>query len=190
MGVRALFALAMFCWMWLAVAAAAQAENTADQDYQLGAGDVLEISVWGEEDLRREVQVRPDGKISFPLLGDVQAAGRSVSELKQEMESRMQTYVPDAPITVILVKLGHPRIYVVGKVEQPGPFMMDSQLSVIQALSMAGGLTKFAKKGDIRVLRGQGQKQQVLKFDYGDLEHGQNLEQNVQLQPGDTIVVP
>lgn len=188
MSARVLFAWGIVC-LYLAMAVAAQAEDPA-QDYQLGPGDVLEISVWDDENLHREVKVRPDGKISFPLLGDVQAAGRSVSELKQEMESRMQEYVPDAPITVILMELGHPRIYVVGKVEQPGPFMMDSKLSVIQALAMAGGLTKFAKKGDILILRGQGEEQEVLRFDYGDLEQGRNLEQNVQLQPGDTVVVP
>ena len=162
----------------------------SDLQYRLGPGDVLEISVWNDEALYREVRIRPDGRISFPLIGDVMAYGRSVEELKGEMEKRMDKYVPGVPITVILKNLGYPRIYIVGKVERPGPFMMESELTVMQALSMAGGLTTFAGKSNILILRRQGQEQKIMEFNYGDLERGRHLDQNIILQPGDTIIVP
>ncbi len=158
--------------------------------YRLGPGDVLEISVWNDEALHREVRVRPDGRISFPLIGDVQAYGLTVNQLKTELEKLMDDYVPGVPITVILRSLGYPRIYIVGKVAQPGPFMMDSELTVIQALAMAGGLTTFAGKSNILILRRQGQEQEILEFNYNDLERGRNLGQNIVLLPGDTIIVP
>lgn len=158
--------------------------------YTLGPGDILEISVWNDEALYRDVRVRPDGKISFPLIGDVMAYGRSVSELKDELERLMDEYVPGVPITVILRSLGYPRIYIVGKVAQPGPFIMDSELTVIQALAMAGGLTTFASKGNILILRRQAGEQKILEFSYGDMERGRNLEQNIVLLPGDTVIVP
>lgn len=189
MSVRAVSFLCLV-WCCLVLVGTVRAESHSSQDYKLGPGDVLEISVWDDEALHREVKVRPDGKISFPLIGDVKAFGRSVSELKAELETRMDQYVPDTPVTVILISLGYPRIYVMGKVEQPGPFMMDSQLNVVQALAMAGGLTTFASKDDILILRGQGEGQKVYQFDYSDLENGRGLEQNIILQPGDTVLVP
>lgn len=184
--------VSLLCLVWscLVMVSGVQAEDLPNRAYKLGPGDVLEISVWDDENLRREVKVRPDGKISFPLIGDVRAYGRSVSELKAVIEDRMDAYVPETPVTVILNSLGYPRVYVMGKVEQPGPFMMDSELNVVQALAMAGGLTTFADKGGILILRGQGEEQKAYHFNYKDLEQGENMEQNIILKPGDTVLVP
>lgn len=164
--------------------------NEAEPGYLLGPGDILEVSVWEEEAMFREVKIRPDGKFSFPLIGDIKAHGRSVEQVRIELQERIDEYIPGAPVTVILRNLGYPRIYVVGKVAKPGPFMMDSELTVIQALAMAGGLTTFAGKSNILILRRQGGEQKTLEFNYSDLERGRNLEQNIVLIPGDTVIVP
>jgi polysaccharide export outer membrane protein len=180
--------LVLFCL--LSVSITFGADSLSGSQYKLGPGDILEISVWNDEALFREVRVRPDGKISFPLIGDVTAYGRTVSELKAELEELMNEFVPGVPITVILRSLGYPRIYIVGKVAQPGPFVMETELTVIQALAMAGGLTTFASKGNILIIRKDGQQQKTLEFNYSDMERGRNLEQNIVLMPGDTVIVP
>lgn len=181
-------ATVFFCFF--SVSTTFAADSLTGSQYKLGPGDILEISVWNDEALFREVRVRPDGKISFPLIGDVTAYGRTVSELKAELEKLMNEFVPGVPITVILRSLGYPRIYIVGKVSQPGPFMMETELTVIQALAMAGGLTTFASKGNILIIRKDGQQQKTLEFNYSDMERGRNLEQNIVLLPGDTVIVP
>jgi len=174
----------------LSASASFAADSLTGTQYKLGPGDILEISVWNDEALFREVRIRPDGKISFPLIGDVMAHGRTVSEVKAELEELMNEFVPGVPITVILRSLGYPRIYIVGKVAQPGPFMMETELTVIQALAMAGGLTTFASKSNILILRRDGQQQKTLEFNYSDMERGRNLDQNIVLMPGDTVIVP
>ena len=158
--------------------------------YHLSAGDLLEVSVWGDEDLQREVIIRPDGMISFPLIGDVQAAGKSVNSLKTELEQKINKYVPDVPVTVILKTINYPRVYIVGKVEAPSAYIMEGRTTVVQALAMAGGLTTFASKNDISVLRQTTNGQRVFSFKYGDIENGESLEQNIVLESGDTIIVP
>ncbi|QJB55327.1 polysaccharide biosynthesis/export family protein [Pseudodesulfovibrio sp. zrk46] len=164
----------------------------AMEGFKLGAGDVLEVSVWGDEALTRpNVIIRPDGKVSFPLVGDMVAAGKTVEQLRKEFEKRIQEYVSDAPVTIMLQQLGSPQVYIVGKVNRPGVYLMSGQITVLQALALAGGMTPYAESDEILVVRaGKEGKQQYLPFDYVKAVAGDGLEQNINLQPGDTVLVP
>jgi polysaccharide biosynthesis/export protein len=171
--------------------AAAAAVATPDQEkYLLGPEDAVEISVWKEPDLTKQLVVRPDGKITYPLIGEVQAAGKTVKQLQAEILKRLEKYVTDAHVTVILLKAQNYKIYVTGKVNKPGEFVIGKPVNVLQAISMAGGLTPFASPGSITVLRSLGGKEEVYPFNYKDVAKGQFLEQNRTLLPGDVVVVP
>lgn len=159
-------------------------------EFRLGPEDAVEISVWKDEALTKQVVVRPDGKISFPLIGDIQAEGRTVEQLRQAVEDEIKAFVPDAPVTVMLLKLGSSKVYVIGKVARPGVYVMGHNLTVLQALAMAGGMTPFADKDDILILRKDSGRQKTMEFNYGRVSAGKDLEQNISLQAGDTIVVP
>ncbi len=195
-----LLALSLLCCGALsAVAAAAQplaspsVEPPARQrglGYRLEPGDLLQVSVWNEKDLQAEVLIRPDGGISFPLAGDLPAAGHTVAGLTALLEARIRKYVPDAVVTVAVKSAAGNRVFVIGKVQRPGDFALVGPLDVLQALSLAGGGTPFADMNDIRILRRSGDAQTSLRFRYGDIEHGRRLEQNILLQSGDTVVVP
>ena len=158
--------------------------------YRVGAEDLLEITVWREDALKREVLVRPDGGISYPLIGEVQAAGKTVDELREEITKRLEKFVPDAAVSVTVLKTGSQRIYVLGKVTKPGEFPVGRNVDVLQALSMAGGLTPFADQNGIRIMRREGDRQSMLPFEYGRVVRGEKLEQNVLLRAGDVVVVP
>lgn len=159
--------------------------------FSLGCGDVLEISVWGDENLSRQVLVRPDGNISFPLVGDLPAAGRTVEDLRAALEKKVAEFIHGAPVTVMLMEARSSRISVVGKVLKPGVFPMDGPMTVLQALAMAGGLNPYAAADSVRVIRISGTgEQSYIPFDYEDVASGKGLEQNIQLQPGDTVLVP
>ena len=162
----------------------------AGPQFFLGPEDVLKISVWNYEALTTEVVVRPDGKISFPLIGDTQAQGRTVEELRQAIQDKMEAFIPDAPVTIVVVGVESPKVYVVGKVANPGVYVMGKTVRVIQVLAMAGGATPFADKDDILIVREDNGRQIALKFNYGKVANGKNLEQNNYLKPGDTVVVP
>lgn len=159
-------------------------------DYKLQPGDVLNISVWKEQDLTREVLIRPDGSFSFPLGGDMQAVGRTAEQVRQDLVTRLSAYMPEPEVSVAVIKVTGNRVFVIGKVNKPGEFILQGPVNVMQALSMAGGATTFANVDDIKILRHQGGKQIAIPFDYGDVEDGDDLEQNIQLQNGDTVVVP
>lgn len=158
--------------------------------YRVGAEDVLEISVWREDALKKEALVRPDGGISYPLIGEVQVAGKTVLEIREEIAKRLEKFIPDPAVSVSILKVGSQRVYVIGKVNKPGDFPVGRHVDVLQALSMAGGLTPFADANDIRVMRREGDRQVVLPFEYGRVVRGQKLEQNIQLHAGDVVVVP
>ncbi len=160
------------------------------QGYQLQPGDVLQVSVWKEPDMQSEVLIRPDGGISFPLTGDLPAAGQTVAALTAEITKRIRKFVPDAVVTVAVKAANGSRVYVMGKVQRPGDFPLIGPMDVVQALSLAGGGTPFADMNSIRILRRSGDRQSAIRFRYGDIEHGRNLEQNIELQSGDTVVVP
>jgi polysaccharide export outer membrane protein len=161
-----------------------------DNAYKIQPGDVLEVSVWKEEDLVKQVLVRPDGGMSFPLAGDIQAAGKSVAELQELITERLTKYIPDPVVTVATLKLDGNQFYVIGKVAHPGEFVANSYIDVVQALSVAGGMTPYAADNKIKVLRRENGKEVSIPFRYGDIEKGENLEQNIILQSGDVVVVP
>lgn len=158
--------------------------------YRVGPEDLLEISVWREDALKKEVLVRPDGGVSYPLIGEVQAAGKTVLEIRQEIEKRLERFIPDPAVSVAILKIGSQRIYVIGRVNKPGEFPIGRYVDVLQALSMAGGLTPFADSNAIRVMRREGDRQIVLPFEYGSVVRGQKVEQNILLRGGDVVVVP
>ncbi|MBL1264880.1 polysaccharide biosynthesis/export family protein [Methylomicrobium sp. RS1] len=164
----------------------------ADDSYRLNPGDRLEITVWEEEKLKQEIVVLPDGTISFPLVRQhVTAAGKTTDELVGTLRSLLGQFIADAEINVRLLSAEGNKIYVTGEVSHPGSFVMTSPTNIMQALSMAGGLTEFAKKNDILVLRREANGQtRSLPFEYGDVEDGENIESNILLQSGDTLVVP
>ena len=158
--------------------------------YLLQPGDVLQVAVWKETDLTAEVLVRPDGGMSFPLAGELPAAGHTVADLTAMLEQRIRKFEPDAVVTVAVKTASGNRIYVIGKVNRAGEFPLIGPIDVMQALSLAGGATPFADTNGIRVLRRDGKRQSSIAFRYNDVERGRKLEQNIVLQSGDTVVVP
>ncbi len=171
-------------------APAAKDAPAAEDAYALNPGDVLEISVWKEEGMQRDVLVLPDGKISFPLAGHIQAAGKSAEQVEKILAQRLKRYFPDPVITVTVKSVGGYTIFVIGQVRQSGRFFVGQPTDVLQALSLAGGFTEFADEDDIKILRREGGKQSILPFDYSDVEKGRELESNILLRSGDVVVVP
>lgn len=182
-------ALIGMIFLTLSAAAVAQ-ESGSKKEYLVKPGDQLLISVWKEEDLHQEVLVRPDGGFSFPLAGDLSAAGKSVELISKEVSARLQRYIPDLVVTVAITAINGNKIYIIGQVNNPGSFVMNPQVDVMQALSMAGGTTAFASLNDIKILRRTAAGQTVLPFRYNDVARGRNLSQNIMLESGDVVVVP
>jgi polysaccharide export outer membrane protein len=179
------------CWGCASpVQAGPAVESPAGPGYLLGPEDVVKISVWKDEHLTNEVVVRPDGMVSFPLIGDVPAAGRTVEELRADIVKRLSRFIPNPNVSVAVTKLLSYRIYVLGRVNKPGEFMVGHNTDVLQALSLAGGLTPFASENDIKVIRRVNGEQQVFEFRYGDARKGKDLTQNILLQRGDVVMVP
>jgi polysaccharide export outer membrane protein len=162
----------------------------AEDVYLLQPGDIVQIVVWKEQELQGDVLVRPDGGLSFPLAGDVVAAGRTVEDVRSEIEQRIRHYIPDGVVTVAVKQVNGNRIFVIGKVNHPGDFQLTRPTDVVQALSLAGGMTVFADADAIRVLHRDHGRLTSTRFRYSDIEKGRRLEQNVLLQSGDTVVVP
>jgi polysaccharide export outer membrane protein len=174
-------------------AAAGDAASTpaaAGPGYRVGPEDILEISVWKEEGLKKEVLVRPDGGISFPLVGEILAVGKTAEEIQVEVTERLKKIINDPVVSVSVLKVAGNKIYVIGRVARPGEFVAGRYIDVLQALSMAGGLTPYAAENDIKVLRKRNGKDEVFRFEYSDIRKGRNLEQNILLQGGDVVVVP
>ena len=164
--------------------------DPADPGYQIGPEDILEISVWKEDGLKKEVLVRPDGGISFPLVGELSALGKTAGQLEAEIKQKLDRFIPQPAVSVAVLKVTGNKIYVIGKVQRPGEFVAGRYVDVLQALSMAGGLTPFAAENKIKVLRKEGGKDIVLPFQYSKVRNGEQLEQNVMLKSGDVVVVP
>jgi polysaccharide export outer membrane protein len=175
--------------LYLCLLAASTALGAAD-GYKLQPGDMLQVVVWKETDLQAEVLIRPDGGISFALAGDLQAAGQTTDELRAELETRVRKLVPGAVVTVAVKAVSGNRIYVIGKVNHPGDFALNRPTDVLQAISLAGGLTPFASADRIRVLHREGNKQNSIRFRYNEITKGRGLQQNILLQSGDTVIVP
>ena len=182
------------------VTAPAAAQETPvvqnDAGYRINGGDLLHISVYGEQNLDKDVPVQPDGGIAFPLVGNLNARGMTLKELQGKIAANLREsqYFPnltDNEVTVSMVKATGNSVSVVGQVKAPGTFAYDTQLDVMQALSLAGGLTPFASKSKIKILRrDQAGTQTAILFDYGDVEDGEQLEKNILLRGGDVVVVP
>jgi len=167
-----------------------QAQGPLPPSYQIGANDVLSIHVWKEEDLSRDVVVTPDGRISFPLIGEMVAEGKTVTELKKSISDKLMNYITAPEVTVIVKESRSRVIYTIGKVKNPGPQRLTADMTVIHALSGAGGFDQWADVKNILIIRRLGGKETKLKFNYKEFTDGENLEQNIVLNPGDSIVVP
>ena len=182
--------LMTIAWVGLSLAGIQLSHAAASQEYRINPEDVLEISVWKEEDLQKTVTVRPDGGITLPLVGNQQAAGKTTSELQADLTEAIDEFIPDPVVTVSVAEIRGYKVYITGQVTQPGEYLMGSYIDVLQALTMAGGVTAFADQNDIRIIRRQGGRTETLKFNYAQVQKGRNLEQNIVLKAGDTIVVP
>ncbi len=159
-------------------------------NYIIGPGDVLDISVWKEAALTKLVTVLPDGNISFPLIGEVRAQGLTINQLTQKLEDKLKRFVPHPNLSVAVHEVNSLRIYVIGKVHNPGHYVINANLNVLQALAMAGGLNPFAKQNKIKIFRETPAGTQIFEFRYGDVTEGKHLDQNIRLVRGDVIVVP
>ena len=174
----------------------AQTANVAataphDDTFVIGSGDVLFVNVWKEQDITRSVPVRPDGKISLPLIGEVQAAGRSPLKLEQDIAEKLKNFVSEPDVTVIVQQINSQKFNILGQVARPGSYPLTSAATVLDAIAIAGGFRDFAKKKSIYILRQNADGTQTrLPFNYKEVVKGANPQQNVKLQPGDTIVVP
>jgi polysaccharide export outer membrane protein len=183
--------------MGLGLSITAQAEDEAlasspavTGTYTVNPGDILEISVWKEEDLQRQAVVRPDGFFSFPLTGDIRAEGQTIEAVRQEVGIRVSRFIPDPVVNVSILEPRGSKVYVIGQVQRPGEFPINRFVDVVQALSMAGGTTPFAQLDSIKILRRQGDTQLAIPFAYSDVAAGKRLQQNIVLKPGDTVLVP
>ncbi len=165
-------------------------ERESDSTYKIGAGDVLAIQVWREPSLSGQFTVRPDGKITFPLLNDIRAEGLTPLELKSVLEKGLSKFISSPVVTVGVEEVNSKNIYVLGKVNTPGKYPLKTETTVLQAIAEAGGLAEWAEGDDIVILRKENGKQVKIEFDYDDVSKGKHLEQNITLKPGDTIVVP
>ena len=160
-------------------------------DYRIGPSDVLAINVWKDSELTRTVVVRPDGKISLPLVGELEVNGLTASSVQRLIGQRLAEYISSPQVTVMVQEVKSQTYVVVGKVVKPGSFELGKPTTVLEAIAICGGFLDFAKSGKVKIIRRQGAGQsETLYFDYNKVIKGKNLEQNVELRNGDTIVVP
>lgn len=188
---RNLIKLVAVSWLFVGTTVLAQkAEPSGEPKYGLKPGDTLEISVWREADMSREVRVRPDGGISFPLAGDMYVAGQSVEQVRAELNLRLKRFISEPEVAVAVKETAGNTFFVIGKVNKAGEFPLRGSVDVMQALSMAGGTATFAQLSDIKILRRTGNVQEAISFRYTEVEAGRRLEQNIVLKSGDVVVVP
>jgi polysaccharide export outer membrane protein len=159
-------------------------------DYVIGPDDVLTIVFWREKDMSGEVAVRPDGKISLPLLNDVQAAGLTPEQLRVQLIEAAGKLIEEPTVTVVVKAINSRKVFVTGQVTKPGPYLLSAPTTVLQLLATAGGLLEYADAKNIRVMRTENGKPVSYQFNYKDVTKGKNLKQNIELKPGDTIIVP
>ena len=169
----------------------AAAKKTDDDSFVIGADDVLAINVWKEPDISRSVPVRSDGKITLPLVGELQAGGETPRQLEKEIATKLQSYISEPEVTVMVQEVRSQRFNVLGQVSKPGSYLISNSARVLDAIALAGGFRDFAKKKSIYVLRRTPDGGQTrLPFNYVDAIKGKNPDQNVELKPHDTVVVP
>ena len=177
-----------------AVAATAAAPRATDPvvppGYVIGPDDVLSIVYWKDKDMSSDAQVRPDGRIALPLINEVQAAGLTPEQLREKLTEESKKYMEDANITVVVRQINSRKAFITGEVYKPGPYPLTSPITVMQLIAMAGGLREYADSKKIVIMRSEKGRQVSLQFNYKDVIAGKNLQQNIELKPGDTVVVP
>lgn len=177
-----------------AAAAAAAAPRPTDPvlppGYLIGTDDVLSIVYWKDKDMSADAQVRPDGRIALPLINEVQAAGLTPEQLREKITEESKKYMEDASITVVVRQINSRKAFITGEVNKPGPYPLTSATTVLQLISLAGGLREYANSKKIMIMRTVNGKPTSLPFNYKDVVAGKNLDQNIELKPGDTVVVP
>lgn len=169
---------------------ATEAAVAVPSDYVIGPEDVLGVVFWRESEVSGDVTVRPDGRITIPVLGDIEAAGLRPDELQRQITAAAAKYFTDPNVAVVVRTINSRKVFVTGRVASPGAYDLRGPLTVLQALALAGGLTEFADAKNLAILRVKDGKTQTFKFNYRDVSKGKNLDQNIVLYPGDTILVP
>ena len=167
------------------------AQEEAKETYLIGSGDILEITTWKEVDFtREEILVRLDGMITFPLINDIQAKGRTPMQVKQVIEEKLKEYVESPVVTVTVRTSGSKRFYILGEVVNTGEYPLVKGLTVLQAFALAGGFTEWASKKEIILMRNEDGQEKIFRVNYKDIIKGKDFSQNIKLQPDDTIIVP
>ena len=156
----------------------------------IGPDDVLTVVFWRDKDMTTDVSVRPDGKISLPLLNDVQAAGLTPDQLREQITTAAAKFVEDPTVTVVVKEIKSRKVFITGQVGKPGPYLLSGPTTVLQLIAMAGGVLEYADSKNITVMRVENGHQLSLQFNYKDVTHRKNLKQNIELKPGDTVIVP
>jgi polysaccharide export outer membrane protein len=164
--------------------------DISDAGYVIGPGDVLSIDVWKEPEMSKQVSVRLDGEVSLPLIDDIEAAGLTCTELRKQLEEKYKDFVDVPEVSVTVIESRSKRIYLLGKVARPGEYPMQKNMTIVQAISLAGGLAQWADSSDIKLIRKIKGTEKTFRVDYDAIVAGEDLAQNVQLQPDDTIFVP
>lgn len=183
---------------WAQEASTVQTEATqavaqpvaVDPTYVIGPDDVLAILFWRDKDTSAEAVVRPDGKITLPLINDVQAAGLTPDQLRAQIQTLSEKYFEEPNVSVVVRQVNSRKVYITGMVGKPGPYPLTSRTTVLQMIDMAGGLADFAKKDKVMIMRTENGQTSSFKFNYKDVSQGKHLEQNIELKPGDTVIVP
>ena len=168
----------------------ASAAKPHDDSFVIGNDDVLAINVWKEPDISRSIPVRSDGKISLPLVGEVQAAGLTPLKLEKDIASKLKNFISEPEVTVMVQQVNSQKFNILGQVVRPGSYVIANSPTVLDAIALAGGFRDFAKQKSIYVLRPGGSGDSRIPFNYKDVSQGKNMSQNIKLQPGDTIIVP
>jgi polysaccharide export outer membrane protein len=159
-------------------------------NYVIGTDDLLGIVYWRDKEMSTDARVRPDGRISLPLINEVHAAGLTPEELQKKITEESKKFMEDASITIVVREINSHKVFITGEVNKPGPYSITSATTVMQLISLAGGLREYANSKNIMIMRKEGDKQTSFKFNYKEVAAGKNLKQNVDLKPGDTVVVP
>jgi polysaccharide export outer membrane protein len=158
--------------------------------YVIGPEDVLTVVFWREKDMSSDVAVRPDGRITLPLLNEIEASGRTPEQLRATITEAASRYIEDPTVSVVVKQINSRKVFITGQVPKPGPYMLNTPMSVLQLIAMAGGVTEFAKIKDILITREEQGRPVAIRFNYNDVRKGKNLKQNIELRPGDTVIVP
>jgi polysaccharide export outer membrane protein len=166
------------------------ADPVVPPGYVIGADDVLSIVFWKDKEMSADAQVRPDGRIALPLINEVQAAGLTPEQLREKITEESKKYIEDASVTVVVREINSRKVFITGEINKPGTYPLTSPTTVMQLIAMGGGLREYADSKKIVIMRTENGKQKRLPFNYKDIIDGKNLQQNVELKPGDTVVVP